>query len=658
MTARPVLLWLILLLVASIIPIHAQKRHLVPDQYATIQAAIDAASAGDTVMVRPGSYHEFLVLRDSVVVRSEGVDDGQWNRALRTIIHSEGLRDGNGNIPPVVNCADGAVLDGFTVTGMDTVNHHLPGHSHAVQNRGTSATIIDCIVHSNGSTGIGSHDKDGREANPTIVHNKVYRNFGIGIGFNHTSKGVARENEVYENREVGIGIQNGASPVIEANWVIQNGWNGISAREGAWPRIIDNWIIENGTDPTGEGVPINAGVGIGLDSTGWVARPGVSPEPAYVARNTVDGNPSGGIMSRNRSRFYAELNGCINNGNFQISVTDGSEAVVRRNTAECTVDSLDVGGIVVARANGAAVSYNQVRKCRTTGIAVTGDATARIDSNIIVDGSGSGIHMDGPASVVTFRENIIARTAGPAFIIEEGEADIRRSLMTENGGGAIFHPEAKVRFINNTISASPGIAGRGVAVNGRSGSTCYNNIVVGYTVGFFLEENPVIDYNCTFGNQGYNGPPGTGGAGAVTGDPLFTNTPPQRYSLQAQSPCIDTGHPDAQYNDPDGTRADIGAFPFDHTTGVPAFAVPGEPRLAAWPTMTHGPVEVMVQDVSRFPGNGQLLVYSMLGTLLREFRLIDGHASVDLSSLPDGWYFLKTVDGGTSLLTRVCLRHR
>jgi hypothetical protein len=29
------------------------------------------------------------------------------------------------------------------------------------------------------------------------------------------------------------------------------------------------------------------------------------------------------------------------------------------------------------------------------------------------------------------------------------------------------------------------------------------------------------------------------------------------------SPCIDAGHPDPGYNDPDGSRCDIGALPFE-----------------------------------------------------------------------------------------------
>ncbi|MGB4820933.1 MAG: hypothetical protein WBP33_17615, partial [Saprospiraceae bacterium] len=74
---------LIALLTFCFIPLSAQQR-IVPDDFTAIQDAIDASAFGDTIMVRAGSYHEYLVLREGVVVRAEGEDDGQWNRALRT----------------------------------------------------------------------------------------------------------------------------------------------------------------------------------------------------------------------------------------------------------------------------------------------------------------------------------------------------------------------------------------------------------------------------------------------------------------------------------------------------------------------------------------------------------------------------------------------
>ena len=46
----------------------------VPDQYSTIQAAIDAAKAGDTILVKAGVYHEALKFKEGIELRGENRD--------------------------------------------------------------------------------------------------------------------------------------------------------------------------------------------------------------------------------------------------------------------------------------------------------------------------------------------------------------------------------------------------------------------------------------------------------------------------------------------------------------------------------------------------------------------------------------------------------
>jgi hypothetical protein len=65
------------------------------------------------------------------------------------------------------------------------------------------------------------------------------------------------------------------------------------------------------------------------------------------------------------------------------------------------------------------------------------------------------------------------------------------------------------------------------------------------------------------------------GAGNLTGDPLFVNATNDFY-LREGSPCINTGDP-AAAPDTDGTRADMGAYPFLQTPVVIQFETPAQP---------------------------------------------------------------------------------
>ena len=58
---------------------------------------------------------------------------------------------------------------------------------------------------------------------------------------------------------------------------------------------------------------------------------------------------------------------------------------------------------------------------------------------------------------------------------------------------------------------------------------------------------------------------GWSGTGNIDADPLFVDPLNNDFHLTLNSPCIDAGNPDSQYNDPDGTRNDMGAYYFDQS---------------------------------------------------------------------------------------------
>ncbi|MFH1050802.1 MAG: right-handed parallel beta-helix repeat-containing protein [bacterium] len=610
----------------------------VPGDYSTIQSAIDASQKGDTILVMPGDYHEFLVMKDSIVVMSDGEDDGEWNRALRTKIHSEGLRDSEDNITPVVNMADGSVIDGFEITGMDTVNHHLPGHSHAVQNRGASGTIMNCIVHDNGSTGIGSHEKDGRPAHPTIIHNEVYNNYGIGIGFNHFSKGLAFGNLVYQNRETGIGIQNGAAPIIENNVVFSNGWNGIAAREGAMPKVRFNWCYSNGIDPTGEGSPDGTGVGIGADSTGWMVKDGEEFSYMEVTGNIVYDNPSGGIMCRNMARVVIMQNEIYDNAGFQLAVNESGAAIDSNYIYNSPESNYEGAGIVITNGSVAEITKNNITGSNLAGIIVADGAESNIFGNAIYENKLSGIRIENTYNNIAIHNNIISGNQSPGVYVTNADAEIYRNLMEINiNGGVYISDTASGNVYNNTIIADEQMAGRGIYA-GTSETKVMNNIVVGYQVGIFKNGSPEIDYNCTYLNQGYNGPPGTGGQNSVEANPDFVDPVNSNYYLNVTSPCIDRGNPDSFYNDPDGSRSDIGCYPYNPPISIEWNF--DESEIDIYPSFASDVINVNIIENCDFDCNGFIEIYNLFGEKIQTIMVKEGINQIDISDLCSGVYFM------------------
>ncbi len=171
----------------------------VPGSFISIQAAIDAASNGDTVIVLPGTYYENINFRGkNVVLTSLYYLNADLTYIVATIINGS-----NPAFDDTASCVifnswedSSAILQGFTITGgMGT--KWLDSHGAGLYREGggilidfSSPTIKHNIITGNtvsNMSGVVSTGGGGiriGDGNPEITHNIIANNqarYGAGI---------------------------------------------------------------------------------------------------------------------------------------------------------------------------------------------------------------------------------------------------------------------------------------------------------------------------------------------------------------------------------------------------------------------------------------------------------------------------------------------
>jgi parallel beta-helix repeat protein len=151
---------------------------IVPDDYPTIQDAINAASLGDTIYVRTGTYHENVVVNETVSLIGE-------NRST-TIV------DGDGTESVITVTQDSINITGFTI-----------------ENSGTNWT--DSGIYLN-------------HANYCNISNNNIRNNHDGINLEYSSNNVLTGNTASNNNR-GIYLYYSSNNVLTGNTASNNQYN-------------------------------------------------------------------------------------------------------------------------------------------------------------------------------------------------------------------------------------------------------------------------------------------------------------------------------------------------------------------------------------------------------------------------------------------------
>lgn len=242
---------------------------------------------------------------------------------------------------------------------------------------------------------------------------------------------------------------------------------------------------------------------------------------------------------------------------------------IANNTHQVKDVVVGIGGVFGRENSELFIMDNVIENNGWDGIALYRGANAYISDNLICEGRGAGIGITWDATAIVYRNHISGYWKGIGTF-GDSKAVVRNNAVYDNLGWGIIATGNSFMEASNNVVTRNGNCGfapwsetaKGVFINNIVTENGWRKEWVCPCVGIWmygLPENFVISHNDVWGNKEGNYKDMddlTGKAGNISADPLFKDK--TSFRLMANSPAIDSGHPD--FTDPDGGPCDMGIF--------------------------------------------------------------------------------------------------
>jgi parallel beta-helix repeat protein len=452
--------------------------HYVPDDYAKIQWAIDNATAGDTIIVKSGTYYENVNVSKQLTL--QGMDTGGG----KPVVDAE--KSGNA----ITLSADGITLEGFTVTnsgsergdaGIEVISNHN--------------TITGNDASNNDYYGIYFYYSDGN----TITNNNASNN-DYGIYFYYSDGNTITNNDASNNdRFVGITLYYSGSNSLRNNLMSGNRYN--FRAYGSSYSDFDNDID---TSNLVDGKPIyylvDASDTVIDSSTNAGTVYCINCENVTVKDLTLTNNGYG-------IRFYDTINSKIENNQlsndwYGINIYSSDSNTITNNE----VSNNDHEGIFLC-SSGSNTLRNNLMSGNRYNFGAYGSSYSDFDNDIdtsnLVDGKPIYYLVDASDTVIDSSTN-----AGTVYCINCENITVKDLTLTNNYNGIYFYDTINSKIENNQLSnnfygirlldSDSNTITNNNASNNRYGILPYksssNNI---YLNNFIDNTNNVYSYNST-----------------------------------------------------------------------------------------------------------------------------------------------------------------
>jgi parallel beta-helix repeat protein len=219
----------------------------VPADFATIQAAVDAAGPGDVIGVAKGSYDESVVI------------SGKTQLTLRGKA-KPAIEGGNAEVPLTIQNSTGIIVDGFVLEDGFEDDLVIVGSSDVVIRRselhgGGDGIAVDdstnVLLEKNrfegqGGDGIDFHEDAGPVTNSRISKNRFERISGAAIDLEGSGHLVEKNRASHCGEGIHV-AEDGTGNTIEKNTIEHTDDTGISV-EGSQNVVVKNKLKQLGDD--------------------------------------------------------------------------------------------------------------------------------------------------------------------------------------------------------------------------------------------------------------------------------------------------------------------------------------------------------------------------------------------------------------------------
>lgn len=235
--------------------------------YSTLTDALQAAKAGDRILVRPGLYREGVIIEKPVEIIGDGDlgevlfeatgKDAILFKASMGRIANLTVRQLGGGKWYCVDISQGRLdLDGCDITSQSLacVAIHGGADPRLRGNRIHDGKAGGVFVYEDGQGVLEDNEIFGNSfsgveiktgGNPTLRRNRIHDGKTAGVIVRENGQGILEDNEIFGNAFSGIEIKTGGNPTLRRNRISRNGFEAIWVGDGGCGVFEENDLRGN-----------------------------------------------------------------------------------------------------------------------------------------------------------------------------------------------------------------------------------------------------------------------------------------------------------------------------------------------------------------------------------------------------------------------------